>query len=1642
MHYNTDLFIRAHELVEALVCHVSVDETRDSRELRSLVTSLLPDLQSLLTSPAKSDKSRNDLMTKKITIDDQQFGVNEEFVNTACAVSTDLNLDELVAAQLVFNSGEDAKRLGVSPSQGAIAMFYVRRQYILQLVKFFAGCLSPSSDNFGKLGNMIIQDNADAFITKVLDALHVVEQGLDDVDEKEKQGQFLDLLTDEFVQTMHMRKDFLYMEHDLLGEILDALARSSRVTISGYKKVVNHAKSLSSYNSLSVHCIPFFLTYCRTIEHEETNDDKKLSIATQLYNEIVKTSDHAEPKEGAEKSDSAWNMPYFRAAVEIIVLSVFTSACREAPRAPDIDFKTQIVGPALDAVDDGCFEFFMALAADTSDKHRLQPKYYDYRPILQTRIPEFQIKNPLTEGFRQTLVEGLEYVVDTIICNLADVLKHIRVAEEDTVLSLQHESQTYGDESEDEDRFQLPNIQLETFCAFISYLYSGRSDALKFWSDTDSHLYGFINWASHSHVTFMISAFCDMLASLICDEQSAADIDRFLSAEAALGRARISTRLSWDRILGSLTDYAGRLQVAKKGGLNLNGSHSGPTSVVGAPPSASASSTPTTTGSSSTATISSRVAKKCLATKAQLDPDHEVFTEDECLIISTYLRLVSAVVRYDSATRSRLLASETPDIVVSIFKFLCLPGSSLCGPCLDVLAGFAYTNVKSERHGLWRSVDLWVAYMDPMMRLDHIVANANDVLGFVRLSEALARPLQRKVISHTVKSYLNDADNMQNLPYPLDLGSGYRTPGLVPYCQFVLGDVFRNSVVFPEQERELLQVPCLNFALSCLELIDPEWFTLAATARLPLPLDVDTNHFAVLHSFAAAMSVLFNSKVYNVILDIILADKHDQATVLSLRLLVDIIDRQNMFFELAVSGKEQQQHSQQGSQVQTSPTKPDPSSIVGTSSSATPTLPLFASYGFTRFDESLMFKISIVTQLALNLGSANVEEAYWSCVLLTKISEMPQFSHKVASGRSRFLSAIEAVPDSCRIRDSIMEQIDRDLPLYRGEFIPQDDMYIPDVSELGLYVKYRVLSFLAEGLRQHPTEASYAHYILGFAVTDDELIAADSGRCGVDSSFSVLASVRELFQSSVSQSRGSFIAARIARVSGEIIYLLSQCPLTSVITLDFLRAHKHALELLSIEPNLGLEIPVNIEWQTELLCRRALFLEYLSMEMHHCSVQEATSLLEKYTHAVLGMNVSSRTVPVLDFLNVLVKPISLIADSKPDPQFASQINTDELLRTASYDLPNAGRIIALILAQAKRSSQPASSALQGPTSRAVVVSKDSKETSDPLVEAAETTYDHICESQNLRKERDAQLRCAGAWAKLVLIIIYDGAVPETKKSAFVLESLQRLVPKLSDAAADDVGFAEVYASLIVQLVRASLTNDQGIRSILVDSLFRTCLIATQSPESTSQLRADLYLVCNYLLNKSLLSVVKTLGGRFLEILCSDALTGQDLSRGSSLLLLENMGTLAAKTGSEFLLDQLVKHNLLSLLVESLNVESPTPFTYQTLSVLLQIAQIRGGAGSLIQCNLLDTLDRSAILNVDLDVHAHSSYQRMLVAVLRLIVSILIAMGPENAAVVARVQTFVNTHGLLMQAILKKDVQGAADPDLVQLVVTLTELVRS
>ena len=141
----------------------------------------------------------------------------------------------------------------------------------------------------------------------------------------------------------------------------------------------------------------------------------------------------------------------------------------------------------------------------------------------------------------------LEVFVDGFISNLPDVLRKLRVEEDEQRQSSQTHEQ---------------DLDLERFLLVIAYAYEGRPDAaMNFWSDPDSNLAGFMHWASRRASTPLVTAFCEMLQAISENEECASAAHEFLMDEGhhSSGKMRKSQSLTWAQIFRELDFFSAEI---------------------------------------------------------------------------------------------------------------------------------------------------------------------------------------------------------------------------------------------------------------------------------------------------------------------------------------------------------------------------------------------------------------------------------------------------------------------------------------------------------------------------------------------------------------------------------------------------------------------------------------------------------------------------------------------------------------------------------------------------------------------------------------------------------------------------------------------------------------------------------------------------------------------------------------------------------------------------------------------------------------------------------------------------------------------------------------------------------------------------
>jgi nuclear pore complex protein Nup205 len=1530
-------------------------------------------------------------------------------------VADELGIDELVAAELVHNCSGDLPRLGMSSLQGSIALFHVRRRHVLDVVQFLLmqSCgdkSARSTHEFSKILTSVISAPK-GYLAKVLDAMNAVEQGFIDLAEKEKRGQFLgQTQNEEFVNIIKLRRDFLVGEHDFLGQILCGMVYNKMVSPDGFISIIDRVKALAVCDTNFVHYIPSILLYLSTLDPALTGTDYTTSFddAHKVYKALM------------NQDQSEWALSYWKGTILFVLLASFSGLCRTAPStaaAASIKYSENVINPTKVAIDSGAIEFLMILAADTSTTVSKRLHYYDYRPVLQQRVPSLKSMGSFSSGFLDLLIPGLERLVELIVSNLADLLREMRLSEEDSFLSMGN-----GSYDDDED---VPGVDLERFFIFVSYVYSDRPDASRpFWDDKESNLYGFIVWCLQCHVSFMSAALCDMLASLACGSQSAKSVFTLLSdtpsSSALNGKSRTSYRLSWAMIIDSLKYYATQLQ----------------------PP------------------VPAERAAGVVTDIPELE-------DDVILLLSSYFRLISVI-----ALNAEAEFSAANEFVPILFKLM-VSQSPLYGSILDVLSSFAKHGAVELKKSIWRAMDEWVFNSEvytsdgnlivPSLpakdRLNVLFKSTSDIVGLVSLMEALMRP--------------DGNDDSSRFPFDLDLGRRYRVPGIWPYVDFLINEVFFSSAQsdFTLEDRLFLQVPCLLFIRHCLDQLDPEIARLSSVIGVNPDVAVEESFLAYLQKnpCAPAMSHLFSSKIYNILIAIVCigidqisekAATHPlvQALICSLEIIIKVLDRQEIFLDVIVK--------ECGTQTQIS------------------------THGLRSFEDALLYNLPIVTHLALYIGSPYPELAHRALTILQRLSLSSDFVAPASSiadprvKKNRLLSALESVDECVRIREGVVEQLERPFEAYLGQ-----DAY-------AVHIKLALLEFIgiSLGKAELPT---VAHFLLGFKVNDNRTVELDSERGGIQSSVSAFATILALLEYSVRELSSANVEAdfgTMATACGEIVSRLVGSKISSDLTLELLRERDFALKLLSIEPIIdcdalwdGRSFASDAEFLGTSSARsvisffshRASFLEYLSMEIHASSDEGSLSLLERYVESLINLDSSRGTV---SFSTRSAKILSLLDVLEISVEFPGNIDAFAVEFFGAQAVTHCIKVSQELDDQA--ASKEVASALRLKGLEHVATQRISSLDDQQFVDAFHYTSDHFTKARACKQIRDTQIKCIRSWSKLVLVLVNDAKFTPAKRVTFVLETFQTLIPKLVDYSSIDVEFAQVLASLMVSLLHVYQEDtDKGEASSMFSldrshALFKASVDSIQTPLSNQELRADLYMTC-YLYLKSciasssapamhqVLHVVRSAGDKLLEIICTDALSGEGLTRLAALVLLESLCSLSARVKSTFILEGLVRYNLLLLLIRSIKRTDQEISDRSAMSsselffeikvfkaiqcFLLQVAQTRSGASQIIQCGLFEVLQSCHFLNMDLDVGIELeagtvtdmyrvSFYEILSPVFQVLCALILSMGAENDPVLSRGRQFLDGHQQLIVAILKKDVRAEGGDQLQELVKLLVLLI--
>ena len=1096
-------------------------------------------------------------------------------------------------------------------------------------------------------------------------------------------------------------------------------------------------------------------------------------------------------------------------------------------------------------------------------------------PALSADLVQF------SDFFQLSLVSQLEVFIDSFITNLPDVLRRLRVEEdEQRQLSQAHEQ----------------DLDLERFLLIIAYAYENRPDAsMDFWRDPESNLNGFLHWASRRASTPLVTAFCEMLQAISGDDRCANHAHTFLLDEGhhSSGKMRRSQSLTWAQIFKELKFF---LDKAKQ--------------------------KPT-----QSQTVRYRAGK----------PTQDlVETEPEsAMMLESYLRLMTKLATENETARLFLLQNSSFNLVETIFELASTPiPPRLRGCSFMALKALMTRKTMVEGYTMWNCLDHFVtggyasslaghhrqAQQAPASSLERTFDEMS--IGFED-PESLIQLLLSLVTPAGDSSPLNDA-----LPFPENLGSAYRASGIEVYVDFVMGSVFasKSSELQDVHQTRVLRLGCLDFMLTCLATFNENLIVMANKTSLMIDSIVSTTDLATyvrMHPFARVMEWMYNERVVAALINTIHQEPMDVGNaapesplILGILRAVEVIskvlDLQATYLDLVRPII----RSQSGARHQP-----------------------IAKSSFPTFEDGLVTRLSLVVDLGNYCGIGHPELTLACLKLLERMSSSSRITALwSASGRqnhrNKAIVAMEANGEHESISRSFISEITRPLdpvletesPSYMTKIYILDFLYQclretpgqPTIAHLLLGFKCGVDSLSIEGNSLFASRTSLFHSLIRL------LLETPSGDAGGIRKWLIALKTKSMriLQILWSSPLSSSLVIEELRENEFLFHLLIR---ENVIqpNLPWEGQSVQDPDFLLTEGSTAL---------LDFLALRSMTLEYIAMELCMISQGRLPSVKRRIFEALNGQVIGDGNEPIatptiFDLYDFHLPPGAWKVGLEP-----LEYHQDLDLSVCMENDPDSNPIYNMDRVQEVLLLKRGEKQSQGIVIPAAEATKLDEE------EAMIVQYLVSLNRENLIATQC--LKVLKTWIKLLLVMVECNDFKGTAQTSFFLQALQAILPSLEAYAADRPDEALELAKLAkVLLFKLYMTTSDAsdkstlaIGNLISDKLyqvFQICLQAIGKWAGTAELRAVYYELCyRYLtgmpdqgpLSQNRSKTAKSIriyGERLINVICDDAYGGEPSCQTAALILLGTLVNMDHQEGDTHVVDALNRLNFIGILVDSL-----------------------------------------------------------------------------------------------------------------------------
>ena len=1407
-----------------------------------------------------------------------------------------LFLDQLQAAALLLDGQRKSEVLDRPPLICAVIQFQQRRSFLTASLRLILKIqLSPPNaetddDSVQVLMARVMQHvvhneatrrpDGSAFSRKCLASMMETKQWLDSVgDHALKVAALGAVSTPDVGEIMGFQQQQLTQQHESLGAIVSYLVRANYAPPAEFDRLLDQIRQLDMWNNLAIHYVPALVQFSASYGSEGASNRED---ASTMYNRI---------RDNRERQP--WPLRNFQAMANMLWMAEYSSWFVDQDdtllEGPGSEQEARRRNEALmQALRDGAFHCILSICSSCVPSDSYSPARKGLIHSLLGEAPVLPAEPaPISPYFRGVIMESLEVFTQSFISNMPDTLRKFKLDEEDqrrrNLASFQPNMEV---DSAQEDR------HLERFFVIISYAYEGRpSAALVFWEDPESNYYGFLQWFSRRVSTPIIGAFCEGFRSISEGETCAGSAHRFLLEDSGLpaSRARRATCLTWSQIFEELEFYASKVR-------ELPGSSTAaPTPYPGKP-------------------------------KAVESDEPETPVMLEC-----YLQLTAHLCRENADVRAWMRSQANFNMLDTAFLLCHASVPARVRACAFACVQALLTEKTTEQNdAVWMALDHWVStgFTQGLqvhrptrgisassswaedMTFDAVSSNFDEIVAFVSL-------LQQMVSPPIDANQFNDV-----LPFPEQLGSSHRMPGIEPYVDLVMGKIFANKVPRLEGPHSyVLAFRCLQFIETCLDTFNEELLSLSNRSNMNFDDYLSTSSLAAyvrLHPFTRVMEWLFNEKVVATLFklahediveieDVASDSPRMKALSGSIRVMILVMDLQTTFLDIVRPIVKSQATNR-------------PQTVI--------------SPAIATFEDCISANLRVVVDVAYYCGSGNQELALPSIELLKRFSESRKLSVVQRTWKGSRVNVNKLISALQQNKD--VEPIAR--ALIRCMEVDEREFVLGPASP-AFNTRYAILDFLETTLSAHVGQPSLAHALLGFECATASVSVSPNGLFAKRSS--LFHAVLDLSLEYPDSLGDSFIywCVSLKSKAARIVQLLWSSPLTSMSVLADMRIggsfSTSWLKTTLINPGTmwdGLTIQENdflFEESAPTLERylvlRSIMLAYTSSELRSIAGKGFAALNTEMVATLLGRTltdageiVHSTVFDLLDFLEVQPAPMA------PPPDFEILVGID--IDWCMDQGPAGSRRFNMELLEQLLAIQEIYVRTTRQNRDEVLEERIVRERADVCAYASGWNNYQIIDQ--------ARTTALEAWADLVSLLIINEQIVDSDRATLVLQVLQLISPKMEVFAysnkPEGLVFARLTQALFAQLdlVPDELHDERAaeVAGMRLFQLFKICLKAVTNPEATPALRETLYNIGYQHLLKwrnargsanDVLNAVKAVGDGLIDVMCDDAYGGTGAVRVAASLLLASMAELASRVSNPYMVDSLLRNNFMIVLVDTI-----------------------------------------------------------------------------------------------------------------------------